>query len=80
MTIADELARERAARGDAGAPTSASAAAIDDLDSLDQLDTLDWSADPWDDAEAAGTVERLRVADPLGQVGRLHAARARDRR
>jgi UPF0755 protein len=34
---------------------------IDELDSLDQLDALSWSADPWDAAEAAGTVERLRV-------------------
>jgi UPF0755 protein len=34
---------------------------ISDLDSLDSLDTLDWSADPWDDAHDAGTVERLRA-------------------
>jgi peptidoglycan lytic transglycosylase G len=34
---------------------------IDELDSLAGLDALGWSADPWDDAEAAGTVERLRV-------------------
>ena len=33
---------------------------IDDLDSLDALETLDWSTDPWDDAEVAGVVERLR--------------------
>ena len=25
------------------------------------LDAIGWSADPWDDAEDAGTVERLRV-------------------
>ena len=34
---------------------------IDDLDSLAGLDALGWSADPWDVAEEAGTVERLRV-------------------
>jgi UPF0755 protein len=34
---------------------------IDDVDSLDQLDALSWHADPWDAAEQAGTVERLRV-------------------
>jgi UPF0755 protein len=34
---------------------------IDDLDSLDQLDALSWNADPWDFAENAGKVERLRV-------------------
>jgi UPF0755 protein len=34
---------------------------IDELDSLAGLDAIGWSADPWDDAEAAGTVERLRV-------------------
>jgi UPF0755 protein len=59
VTIADELARERAARratpGDVGVSRG-----IDDLDSLDDLDTLDWNADPWDDARAAGAVERLR--------------------
>ncbi|HEU4840490.1 MAG TPA: endolytic transglycosylase MltG [Ilumatobacteraceae bacterium] len=56
MTIAEELARERAAaRRDLAA-----ARGIDDLDDLDSLDVLDWSTDPWDDAEAAGVVERLR--------------------
>ncbi len=34
---------------------------IDDLDSLEQLGAVSWTADPWDQAEAAGTVERLRV-------------------
>jgi UPF0755 protein len=34
---------------------------IDDLDSLEQLDALEWHADPWDEAERAGSVERLRV-------------------
>jgi UPF0755 protein len=39
----------------------AEARQIDDVDSLDQLDALSWHADPWDVAEQAGTVERLRV-------------------
>jgi UPF0755 protein len=34
---------------------------IDELDSLAGIDALGWNADPWDDVEAAGTVERLRV-------------------
>jgi peptidoglycan lytic transglycosylase G len=34
---------------------------IDDVDSLDQLDALSWTTDPWDVAEDAGMVERLRV-------------------
>ncbi len=58
MTIAEELARERAAarrQRDVGASRG-----IDDLDSLDSLDMLDWSTDPWDETEAAGAVERLR--------------------
>ena len=60
MTIADELARERAARRGGAARDVNQARGIDDLDSLEQLDTLDWTTDPWDDAHAAGTVERLR--------------------
>lgn len=58
MSIAEELARERAdvrRRRDL-----AGARGIDDLDSLESLDMLDWSSDPWDDTEAAGAVERLR--------------------
>jgi UPF0755 protein len=53
--VSDDLSREDPARrlGDARQ--------IDDLDSLEQLDALSWTADPWDVAEAAGTVERLRV-------------------
>jgi UPF0755 protein len=53
--LSDELSRDDPARrlGDTRQ--------IDDLDSLEQLDALSWTADPWDVAEAAGTVERLRV-------------------
>ena len=57
MTIAEELARERAAKR---AAEDRDPRGIDDLDSLDALETLDWNTDPWDDAEVAGTVERLR--------------------
>ena len=60
MSIADELARERAATRRGDAPRRQRARGIDDLDSLEQLDTLDWTTDPWDDADAAGSVERLR--------------------
>src|SRR5215216_4873598 len=58
MTIAEELARERAAARrarDLGA-----ARGIDDLDSLESLEVLDWSSDPWDDSQDAAMVERLR--------------------
>lgn len=63
MTIAEELARERAAtrRRGADGPDLGVRRRIDELDSLDQLDLLDWNDDPWDEAEAAGTVERLRT-------------------
>ena len=58
MTIAEDLARERAeARRERDL---AGARGIDDLDSLEALEMLDWSTDPWDDAEAASAVERLR--------------------
>lgn len=66
MTIAEQLARERAeARGATATDVRArrninDMRGIDDLDTLDQLDMLDWSDDPWDEAEGAGTVERLR--------------------
>ncbi len=60
MSISDELARERAARRRGEARDVNEARGIDDLDSLEHLDTLDWTTDPWDEAEAAGTVERLR--------------------
>ena len=57
MTIAEELAvnapRSRP-------PKIATRVASMTLDSLDALETLDWSTDPWDDAEVAGVVERLR--------------------
>ena len=33
---------------------------IDDIDSLEHLDTIDWTSDPWDEPQAAGSVERLR--------------------
>ena len=58
MTIAEELARERAAAR--RERDLAAARGIDDLDSLDELDTLDWHADPWDDSHDAAMVERLR--------------------
>jgi len=58
MTIAEDLARERAeARRQRDL---AAARGIDDLDSLDALEMLDWSSDPWDDTDATGAVERLR--------------------
>jgi putative Holliday junction resolvase len=63
MSIADELAREREAarRPSRTARRDVSRArGIDDVDSLDELDMLDWSTDPWDEALAAGSVERLR--------------------
>ena len=63
MTVADELARERAAarrtEQDRRRDVTLSRG-IDDIDSVDDLDVLDWSADPWDEAVDAGTVERLR--------------------
>lgn len=58
MSIAEELARERAqARRERDL---AAARGIDSLDSLDSLEVLDWDTDPWDEVEAAGAVERLR--------------------
>jgi UPF0755 protein len=58
MSIAEELARERAtARRERDLAASRG---IDTLDSLDSLEVLDWDTDPWDEVEAAGTVERLR--------------------
>jgi peptidoglycan lytic transglycosylase G len=53
--VSDDLSRDDPAR------RLGRARQIDDLDSLDQLDALSWSTDPWDVAEDAGTVERLRV-------------------
>jgi len=58
MTIAEELARERAAQRQQDLNHGRG---IDDLESLDMLDTLGWEDDPWDRADATGTVERLRV-------------------
>ncbi len=60
MTIADELARERAAQRAAGARDPSDPRGIDGLDSLDSLEMLDWSTDPWDDPDVASVVERLR--------------------
>jgi UPF0755 protein len=63
MTIAEQLAREREAarRAEQDRRRDVSRArGIDDVDSLDELDMLDWSTDPWDEAVAAGSVERLR--------------------
>jgi peptidoglycan lytic transglycosylase G len=63
VTLAEDLARERAAarraEDDRHRDVSGSRG-IDDVDSLDSLDLLDWSTDPWDEAVAAGSVERLR--------------------
>jgi peptidoglycan lytic transglycosylase G len=53
--VSDDLSRDDLAR------RLGEARQIDDLDSLEQLDAVSWSSDPWDVAEAAGTVERLRV-------------------
>jgi UPF0755 protein len=61
MTIAEELRKERAAARAAAARDVNELRGIDDLDSLDQLDLLGWEDDPWDQAVAAGTVERLRT-------------------
>ena len=64
MTIADELAKERAAARAAARASSVDVRelrGIDDLDSLDQLDLLGWETDPWDQADATGAVERLRI-------------------
>ena len=58
MTIAEDLARERAAAR--RERDLAAARGIDDLDSLEALEMLDWSSDPWDDTAAASAVERLR--------------------
>ena len=58
MTIAEELARERAAQRE---PDLNHRRRIDDLESLGMLDTLGWEDDPWDRADATGTVERLRI-------------------
>jgi UPF0755 protein len=63
MTLAEDLARERAAarRAEEDRRRDVSRSrGIDDIDSLEDLDLLDWSTDPWDEAVAAGTVERLR--------------------
>jgi UPF0755 protein len=53
--VADDLSQDEAAR------RLGESRQIDDLDSLEQLDALSWNADPWDRAECAGSVERLRV-------------------
>jgi len=58
VTIADDLARERAEVR--RQRDLAAARGIDDLDSLEALEMLDWSTDPWDDTEDASAVERLR--------------------
>jgi UPF0755 protein len=60
VSIADELARERAERRAADARDVNEYRGIDDLDSLRDLDTIDWETDPWDDPTSAGSVERLR--------------------
>ena len=60
MTIAEELAREREARRAADTRDVNEWRGIDELDSLEHLDTIDWTSDPWDDPQAAGSVERLR--------------------
>lgn len=60
MTIAEELAKERAAARAAAARDVRELRGIDELDSLEQLELLGWEDDPWDQAEAAGSVERLR--------------------
>jgi peptidoglycan lytic transglycosylase G len=64
VSVAEELARERAEarraeqdrRRDVGRTRG-----IDEVDSVDDLDMIGWSADPWDEAVASGTVERLRA-------------------
>jgi len=64
MTIADELAKERAAARAAARESSTDVRqlrGIEDLDSLDQLDLLGWETDPWDQADATGSLERLRT-------------------
>ena len=67
------------AAGRAGSPArrQPGSRGIDDVDSLDELDMLDWSDRP----VGRGRRRRLRraaaLADPVGQVGRLHAPRAR---
>ncbi len=53
--VSEDLSRDDPAR------LLGAARQIDDLDSLEQLDAVSWTADPWDRAEAVGTVERLRV-------------------
>ena len=60
MSIAEELAREREARRAADARDVNEFRGIDDIDSLEHLDTIDWTSDPWDEPQAAGSVERLR--------------------
>ena len=60
MSIAEELARERAARRANDARDVNEFRGIDDIDSLNDLDTIDWESDPWDDPTSAGSVERLR--------------------
>ena len=60
MSIAEELAREHEARRAADARDVNEFRGIDDIDSLEHLDTIDWTSDPWDEPQAAGSVERLR--------------------
>ena len=79
VSIAEELAREREARRAADARDVNEFRGIDDIDSLEHLDTIDWTSDPWDEPQAAGSVERLALADAVGEVGRLHRSRARHR-
>ena len=79
MSIAEELARERAARRAADALDVNEFRGIDDLDSLDDLDTIDWASDPWDDPRGRRVRRAVALADPVGEVGRLHPARPGDR-
>ena len=64
--------RARAPDGPPTPGTSTSSGASTTSTRSTQLDTLDWTSDPWDDPRGRRVRRAAALADPLGQVGRLH--------
>ena len=79
VTIADDLARERAARRGAERDVD-EARGIDDLDSLEHARDARLEHRPVGRRRGRRHGRAAALADPLGEVGGLHAARPRDRR